>query len=78
MPTQYPDDFDEFQNPEPNSFLNSTAVPHAQQHANANDAIEAIEHILGLTPALGHPTVADRLTSIENYFNIFLIDGGNF
>jgi hypothetical protein len=46
--TQYPDDYDGFVNPNP--FTRMTQVGHADQHANANDAIEAIEHTLGILP----------------------------
>lgn len=71
MPTSYPDDFDEFNNPNANDQLNNVLVPHHLQHTNANDAIEAIELELGLNPSGEHASVVDR-------FNNGTIDGGTF
>lgn len=64
MPTNYPDDYDGFANP--NSFTTQSQVPHANQHADANDAIEALEHTLGLLPQGDQTTVADRLSVLED------------
>jgi hypothetical protein len=41
-------------------------VPHADQHANANDAIEAIESTLGVNPQGGSATVVARLTALDS------------
>lgn len=49
MATSYPTALDTFSNPASGDALNSASVPHAAQHANANDAIEAIEAVLGPT-----------------------------
>lgn len=49
MATAYPGALDNFANPAATDPMNSAAVPHAAQHANANDAIEAIEALLGIT-----------------------------
>ena len=46
MSTNYPGALDNFTNPTATDSLNSVTVPHADQHANANDAIEAIEATL--------------------------------
>lgn len=51
MATSYPTALDTFSNPASGDALNSAAVPHATQHANANDAIEAIEALLGANGA---------------------------
>lgn len=59
MATNYPDDYDGFVNP--NSFTSQSQVSHSEQHSNANDAIEAIQHALGLLPQGSSSTVADRL-----------------
>lgn len=45
MPTNYPTSLDNLTNPVSNDSLNSPS--HSAQHANANDAIEAIETKLG-------------------------------
>lgn len=66
MSTNYPSSIDSFTNPNPNDHLNSELVPHAEQHTNANDAIEAIETILGINPSGIHVTVKDRIINIED------------
>lgn len=71
MPTSYPDDFDSFNNPNATDQLSGVLVPHHLQHTNANDAIEAIELELGLSPSGSHLSVADR-------FENGTIDGGEF
>lgn len=45
MTTAYPGGIDNFTNPASTDTM--SAVPHDEQHANANDAIEAIETALG-------------------------------
>lgn len=65
MSTQYPGSLDNFVNPTPTDTLNSATVPHAQQHANLNDAVEAIQTVVGLNPAGSFLTVKDRIISVE-------------
>ena len=65
MPTQYPGSLDNFVNPTDTDTLNSGVVPHAQQHANLNDAVEAIQTVMGLNPAGTHLTVKDRIIQAE-------------
>jgi len=65
MATQYPNSLDVLQNPTPTDRLNSVSVPHHEQHANANDAIESIQTVLGTNPAGSHLTVKDRIISAE-------------
>ena len=53
MSTDYPEALDEFTNPpSPATPLGSSITPHREQHANANDAIEAIEAKLGTGASL--------------------------
>ena len=66
MASNYPSSLDNLINPGPTDSLNSTTVPHHQQHANANDAIEAIQTVLGVNPAGSHLTVKDRIVATEN------------
>lgn len=40
-------------------------VPHHQQHANLNDAVEAIQTVLGVSPAGSYLTVKDRIINAE-------------
>ena len=65
MSTQYPAALDVLINPTSSDPLNSATVPHHQQHANANDAIEAMQTVIGLSPAGSHLTVKDRIISAE-------------
>lgn len=48
MSTNYPASLDTLTNPTGGDALNSASVPHADQHANLNDAVEAIEAKLGV------------------------------
>lgn len=65
MSTQYPSSLDNFINPTSSDTLNSGAVPHSQQHSNLNDAVEAIQTVLGINPAGSHLTVKDRIINAE-------------
>lgn len=65
MATNYPNSLDVLLNPSATDSLGSTTVPHHLQHANANDAIEAIQTVLGINPAGSHLTVKDRILSAE-------------
>lgn len=65
MATNYPNSLDVLINPTSNDSLNSPTVPHAQQHANLNDAVEALQTVLGVNPAGAHLTVKDRIISAE-------------
>jgi hypothetical protein len=65
MSTSYPSSLDNFINPTINDTLNSTTVPHHQQHANLNDAMEAVQTVLGLNPAGSHLTIKDRIAASE-------------
>ena len=47
MPTNFPANLDVLVNPQPNDSVE--LVPHADQHTNANDAIEALETKVGKT-----------------------------
>lgn len=66
MATNYPNSLDVLQNPLATDTLNSTTVPHHLQHANANDAIEAVQTVLGVNPAGSHLTVKDRIIATES------------
>jgi len=64
MTTNYPGAVDSLTNPAAGDALNSPS--HAAQHANANDAIEAVQTELGTTPSGSESTVAARLDKIED------------
>jgi len=48
MPITYPTTLDDFTNPTPADNLNTPAVLHSTQHANINDAVEALEAKVGV------------------------------
>jgi hypothetical protein len=66
MSTAYPNSLDNFVNPTPNDKLDSATVPHADQHANLNDAVEAMQTVLGVSPAGSHLTIKDRIINAES------------
>lgn len=66
MSTQYPASLDNFTNPTATDRLNSVTVPHHQQHADLNDAVEAIQTVLGINPAGSHLTIKDRIIEVES------------
>lgn len=48
MATIFPNSLDALANPTPADAMNSETVPHSAQHANANDAIEALQSKVGI------------------------------
>jgi hypothetical protein len=65
MATNYPNSLDVLQNPAATDTLNSGTVPHHLQHANVNDAIEAVQTVLGVLPAGSYLTIKDRIAASE-------------
>jgi hypothetical protein len=61
--TAYPGAIDALTNPTASDQL--TSPSHAGQHANANDAIEAIETELGVDPAGAYASVVARLDAAD-------------
>ena len=47
MATAFPGALDTFTNPSSTDLMNSGTVPHATQHADLNDAVEALEAKVG-------------------------------
>lgn len=48
MPSNFPTSLDTLSNPASTDQLSNVTTPHASQHANANDILEAVEAKLGL------------------------------
>ena len=63
MPTSYPGAIDAFVNPTSADTLSNP--PHDGQHANINDAVEAIETELGINPRGALATVRARLDRLD-------------
>jgi hypothetical protein len=70
MATNYPNQLDILINPTATDKLNSDTVPHHQQHANLNDAVEAVQTVLGINPAGSHLTIKDRIIATEANISI--------
>ena len=66
MATSYPSGLDAFTNPTSTDTLDSVTVPHATQHININDAIEAVQAELGLLPKGAYATVRARLDNVTS------------
>ena len=47
MAINYPSSLDNFTNPQPSDTLDSVAAPHATQHSDLNDAVEALQAKVG-------------------------------
>jgi len=63
MASAYPGALDALTNPTGTDSM--VTVDHAAQHADANNAIEAVQGELGLTPSGSRTTVKARLDSID-------------
>jgi hypothetical protein len=76
MPTNFPTSVDNFTNPTANDSLNLPS--HSTQHANANDAIEAIETYMGAVLLNSTSFTAQSVVQIDNVFssisNNYLVD----
>ena len=59
--TTFPTSLDNFTNPTASSNMTDVGVLHADQHTNANDAIEAIESVIGTTNSVDSASVEYRL-----------------
>ena len=65
MATNFPTALDDFTNPSGTDRLDSVAVPHATQHANLNDAVEAIEAKVGINGSLVTTSLDYRVGQLE-------------
>ena len=63
MATNYPSALDNLTNPTSTDTLDSATGPHASQHTDINDAVEAIEAELGTLPKGSFATVKARLSA---------------
>lgn len=64
MATTFPEELDSFLNPQPTDSV--LAVSHAAQHADANDAIAALQAKLGVDNSSDTSSIDFRVTSLEN------------
>lgn len=66
MATTFPTTLDNFTNPSSTDPMNSATVPHATQHANLNDAVEALEAKVGVNGSAVTSSLEYRVTTLEN------------
>ncbi len=64
MAIQFPEELDSFLNPQPTDSV--AAVSHAAQHADANDAIEALQAKVGVDGSTNATSLDYRVTTLEN------------
>lgn len=64
MATTFPEGLDSFLNPQPTDSV--AAVSHAAQHADANDAIEALQAKLGVDNSLDTSSIDYRIKALED------------
>jgi hypothetical protein len=63
MTTSFPAALDVLSNPSSGDRLNSPS--HAAQHANANDAIEALESVVGITNSTNVQSHEYRISEVK-------------
>lgn len=65
MATNFPSSLDDFTNPTADDSLNSDTVPHADQHANINDAVEALEAKVGVDSSAVTSSLDYKVSTLE-------------
>lgn len=64
MPINYPTSLDNFTNPTSTDTMDSATVPHATQHANLNDAVEALEAKVGVNSSAVTTSLDYKVTDL--------------
>ena len=75
MATTFPAALDAFTNPSGSDRLNSVSVPHADQHANANDAIEALQVKVGIDNSAEPTSLDARVAALESGSGAYEVAG---
>lgn len=65
MPTTFPTSLDVFPNPSSATTLNETGLEHHLQHANANDAIEALQTKVGITGSTDVNSLTKKVADLQ-------------
>lgn len=75
MAITYPTTLDNFTNPTSTDTMDSVTVPHATQHANLNDAVEALEAKVGINSSAVTTSLDYKVTTLEtNYISKTTVD----
>jgi len=69
MATNFPGSLDSFTNPSASDAMDSVTVPHATQHANLNDAVEALESKVGVDGSAVTSSLDYQLNAIGTWIN---------
>ena len=64
MPTSFPTGLDTFVNPDPRNPLANPS--HSEQHTNANDAIEAIQAVIGVENSTDSDSITYKLNALSD------------
>jgi len=78
MATSFPSGLDSFVNPSASDALDSGVVPHAAQHANVNDAVEALEAKVGVNGSAVTSSLDFKVSAVEDGLSVarpLLTDG---
>ena len=65
MSTLFPGALDAFVNPTAASNMNDPAVAHHTQHANSNDAIEALQQYVGIAASTDVATLTNKVAVLQ-------------
>jgi len=66
MAINYPTSLDNFTNPTASDAMKSVTVPHATQHSDLNDAVEALEAKVGVNGSAVATSLEYRVNVLEN------------
>jgi hypothetical protein len=66
MAINYPTSLDNFTNPTSSDAMNSVTVPHATQHSDLNDAVEALQAKVGVNSSAVATSLEYRVNVLEN------------
>lgn len=66
MATSFPSSLDSFTNPSATDALDSVSVPHADQHADLNDAVEALQAKVGVDGSAVTSSLDYQLANFTN------------
>jgi len=78
MATSFPSGLDSFVNPSASDALDSGVVPHAAQHSNVNDAVEALEAKVGVDGSAVTSSLDYKVSAVEDGLSVarpLLTDG---
>ena len=74
--SNYPAGFDVLVDPSGADPLDSLTVPHADQHADVNSAVEAIQATLGTNPQGSFTTLLGRVEAANDDAAVLLVAAG--